>query len=184
MKEPPCRKASPYKAGSFILKKMHLIIDTAVLDSKKTDRTLDTTQNQVSKQTFNHLSKSQESTSSPDIKPAVSTNSRDSATDDAQRKINSLFYDEEKHTYEGRVKIDIAPPIDIEQIGILGEYLAKTPNLKVLQKGEAEDGSAWIEIDLLTSTPLLDLLRKIPDVKDVVGCKSYIIVALKSHQVV
>jgi vacuolar-type H+-ATPase subunit H len=107
-----------------------------------------------------------------------------SVPEETQTKINSLFFDEENRTYEGRLKIDIAPPVDIDQINNLEQYLAKAPNLKVIQKGVSEDGSAWIEIDINNPVPLLDILKKVPGVKDVVGCKSYIIIALKSRQTV
>ena len=107
-----------------------------------------------------------------------------SVPENAQTKINSLFFDEDKKTYLGRLKIDIAPPVDNDQIQSLENALSQTPNLRVIEKGEAEDGSAWVEIDMNVPVPLLDILRKVPEIKDVVGCKSYIIIALKSKQMV
>jgi hypothetical protein len=82
------------------------------------------------------------------------------------------------------LKIDIAPPVDGEQLSNLEQNLQKTPNVRVIVKGDAEDGSAWIEIELSKPTSLLGILRKLPGVKDVVGAKSYIIVAMKSKQLV
>ena len=92
--------------------------------------------------------------------------------------------DEENQIYQGRLKIDIAPPVDSEQLANLEQSLMKTPNLRVIVKGGAEDGSAWIEIEIAKPMQLLDVLWKIPGVKDVVGAKSYIIVSLKSKQLV
>ncbi len=86
--------------------------------------------------------------------------------------------------YQGRLKIDIAPPVDADQLNNLDQNLQKTPNVRVIVKGDAEDGSAWIEIELSKPTSLLDILRKLPGIKDVVGAKSYIIVAMKSKQLV
>jgi vacuolar-type H+-ATPase subunit H len=101
---------------------------------------------------------------------------------ETQKKINSLFAEEEKQTYQGRLKIDIAPPADSGQIAQLEQSLMKAANLRVVAKGGAEDGSAWIEIDLAKPAALLDILKRTPNVKDVVGAKSYIIVAVKSKQ--
>jgi hypothetical protein len=82
------------------------------------------------------------------------------------------------------LKIDIAPPADAEQVNTLVDYLQKFAELKIVSKGGAEDGSAWIELEIAKPTRLLDVLRQTPSVKDVVGAKSYIIVALKSRQLV
>ncbi len=103
---------------------------------------------------------------------------------ETQNTINSMLIDEENQTYQGRLKIDIAPPVDSEQLANLEQNLLKTPNLRVIVKGGAEDGSAWIEIEISKPLPLLDIFRKLPGVKDVVGAKSYIIVAMKSKQLV
>jgi vacuolar-type H+-ATPase subunit H len=97
---------------------------------------------------------------------------------------SSSLADNENPTYQGRLKIDIAPPVDNDQLNNLEQNLQKNPNIQVLVKGGAEDGSAWIEIELSKPMTLLDILRKLPGVKDVVGAKSYIIVALKSRQLV
>jgi F0F1-type ATP synthase membrane subunit b/b' len=93
-----------------------------------------------------------------------------------------VVYDEEKQTYQGKLRIDVAPPVDGEQLSLLEEHLSKTTGLHVIIKGGAEDGSAWVEIEARNPSPLLDILREMPNVKDVVGCKSYIIVALKTKQ--
>jgi F0F1-type ATP synthase membrane subunit b/b' len=101
-----------------------------------------------------------------------------------QNKINAVVYDEVNRTYRGKLKIDIAPPVDSEQIGYLEQHLLKNDNIRVSAKGGAEDGSAWIEVDIPKPLQLVSILQKTPLVKDVVGCKSYIIVALKSKQLV
>ena len=100
----------------------------------------------------------------------------------AQAKLDSIFANDETRNYQGRLKIDIAPPVDSEQISNLEQNLSKNTNLRVLGNGGSEDGSAWVEVDILKPMPLVSALRKIPGVKDVVGAKSYIIVALKAKQ--
>lgn len=97
---------------------------------------------------------------------------------------DSSTYDETNKTYQGRLKIDIAPPVDGDQVTQLEQYLLKTPNIKVLGKGGAEDGSAWLDMEAVKPVPLVEILKKVPAVKDVVGAKSYIIVALRAKQLV
>jgi hypothetical protein len=103
-------------------------------------------------------------------------------TETAQNQINSLFSDDENKVYQGRLKIDIAPPVDSEQIATLERHLAENNDIRIAVKGGSADGSAWIELDAVKPLPLVDILSKIPIVKDVVGAKSYIIVALKAKQ--
>jgi vacuolar-type H+-ATPase subunit H len=90
---------------------------------------------------------------------------------------------ENSRTYQGKLKIDIAPPVDTNQLNILEATLLKTPNLRITGKGIMEDGSAWIAIDASKPLPLVEILKKIPSVKDVVGAKSYIIIALRAKQI-
>jgi vacuolar-type H+-ATPase subunit H len=116
----------------------------------------------------------------PVHKAAKVTNS----SDVAQAKIDSIFGNDETRSYQGRLKIDIAPPVDPEQMSILEQNLLKNPELQLVGKGSAEDGSAWIEVEISKPLPLVAALRKIPGVKDVVGAKSYIIVALRAKQLV
>ncbi|HSW57936.1 MAG TPA: hypothetical protein VLH15_06010 [Dehalococcoidales bacterium] len=108
--------------------------------------------------------------------PVVQSNS---VAGDAQNKINNLFGQEGGQNYNGKLKIDIAPPADSEQINELESHLVKSANLRVLARGGAADGSAWLELDISQPLPLLNVLRKIPCVKEVVGARSYIIAALK-----
>ncbi len=103
---------------------------------------------------------------------------------DAQSKINSLFAEDNQLTHSGKIKIDIAPPSDNEQIEELEKQLLQNSDLRIVAKGGAEDGSAWLEVHIKSPLPLVELLRKSPSVKDVVGAKSYIIVSLKSRQTV
>ncbi len=95
-----------------------------------------------------------------------------------------MLVDEENQTYEGRLKIDIAPPADREQVASLEKDIVKTASIQVLDKGTAEDGSAWVELEVSKPTRLIDVLKDIPSVKDVVGAKSYIIVAMRAKQLV
>ena len=120
--------------------------------------------------------------SKPVYTPAREQNVRQE--DYIQANSSSSLGNDGNPVYQGRLKIDIAPPVDIDQLNNLEHNLQKTPNVQVIVKGGTEDGSAWIEIELSKPTSLLDILRKLPGVKDVVGAKSYIIVALRSKQLV
>jgi F0F1-type ATP synthase membrane subunit b/b' len=120
----------------------------------------------------------------PPSEPPRKVEKPTSSSDIAQAKIDSIFTNDENRNYQGRLKIDVAPPVDAEQISLLAQNLTKNSNLRVLGNGGAEDGSAWIEVDVLKPVPLVSILRKIPGVKDVVGAKSYIIIALKAKQLV
>jgi vacuolar-type H+-ATPase subunit H len=169
------------KLMNEIQQKMHQIIDATGLDIPNLSKPC---QNSIQNYSQSIDAKPDDVTSIPKIIPATTFNKCNPVQDNAQNRINSLFYDEEKRTYEGKLKIDIAPPVDREQLDDLSNSLRQNSNLIVNQKGETEDGSAWIEIEIKSPLPLLDLLRKVPEVKDVVGCKSYIIVAFKSKQMV
>jgi len=166
-----------------VQQKMHQIIDTTGMDLKKPDKTAEDFRTSVS-QPRQALDLPKEVVRPQYSEPSPVIDKANSVPENAQTKINSLFFDEDKKTYLGRLKIDIAPPVDNDQIQSLENALSQTPNLRVIEKGEAEDGSAWVEIDMNVPVPLLDILRKVPEIKDVVGCKSYIIIALKSKQMV
>jgi len=111
-----------------------------------------------------------------EIKPDIPAEPKTSTVN----KVNNIFVDEENHNYHGQFKIDIAPPVENGQLSQLVNDLGKTEHLQVINKGELEDGSAWIEISISKPIPLMDILKNLPEVKDVVGCKSYIILALKA----
>jgi hypothetical protein len=106
------------------------------------------------------------------------SNESGQSTANTQSKISSLLSQDEKLTHSGRLKIDIAPPSDNEQIEALEKELLQNSNIRIIAKGGAEDGSAWLEIQIKSPMPLVEFLRKSRSVKDVVGAKSYIIVSL------
>jgi hypothetical protein len=97
-----------------------------------------------------------------------------------QVKSKPAAYDNEAEKYQGKFRIDLVPPVSQESLKYLEQYLSNTAGIKVINRGQAEDHSAWIEIDLARPLSILDILRKVPIVKDVVGCKSYIIVSFNS----
>jgi vacuolar-type H+-ATPase subunit H len=103
---------------------------------------------------------------------------------EAPDKPEALLYNEENRTYHGRLKIDVAPPADKEQIYQLEKQLHTNTDIKIISQGTGQDGSAWIELDIHKPVQILDVLRNNPSVKDVVGARSYIIVALRSKQLV
>jgi hypothetical protein len=104
-------------------------------------------------------------------------------TGEHSNKVEAPSYGENSRTYQGKLKIDIAPPVDNNQLNLLETTLLKTSGLRIIGKGIMEDGSAWIEIDASKPLPLVDIIKKVPSVKDVVGAKSYIIIALRAKQV-
>jgi len=119
------------------------------------------------------------------VPPPVVDASKDKPSSvEAENENSTMLVDEENQTYEGRLKIDIAPPTDRDQVISLEKEILKTSTIKVIDKGTAEDGSAWIELEVAKPTRLIDVLKDIPSVKDVVGAKSYIIVAMKARQLV
>jgi F0F1-type ATP synthase membrane subunit b/b' len=121
-------------------------------------------------------------------KPSISITDSEPRTENKapvsipQSKIDSKLSDDQNRTHSGKLKIDIAPPAENEQIALLEQQLLKNNGLRIIARGGAEDGSAWLEIDITGHLPLIEILRKTPSVKDVVGAKSYIIVTLKSRQ--
>jgi len=56
--------------------------------------------------------------------------------------------------------------------------------LKHLLTTQADITLPVVALELTKPTTLIDILKKTPSVKDVVGAKSYIIVAMKSKQLV
>ena len=62
----------------------------------------------------------------PQARPAYEPVKPAPASDNPQPRTGSLVFDEENQTYEGRLKIDIAPPTDSDQISSLEKNLLKT----------------------------------------------------------
>ena len=115
-----------------------------------------------------------------EIKPEIPAEPKTNSV----HNINNICVDEESHNYHGQFKIDIAPPVEKGQLNQLVNDLGKTEHIRIVNKGELDDGSAWVEISISKPIPLMDILKNLPEVKDVVGCKSYIILALKSPSTV
>jgi hypothetical protein len=124
------------------------------------------------------------------VEPSVNTPSQNiRVSEETQKQISELLQDKNSssnsnRTYRGKLRIDIAPPADSEGMKTLEKELLAGGTIRIVAKGGSGDGSAWIEVDIPQPQPLLDILEKIPSVKDVVGAKSYVIVALKSRQLV
>lgn len=87
--------------------------------------------------------------------------------------------DEENQTYKGRLLIQFGPQINNEQLPGLEQNLLKVPNLSVLAKNQTEFGGARFEIEISEPSPILDILRSLPDVRNVVGGKTHIMVFMK-----
>jgi F0F1-type ATP synthase membrane subunit b/b' len=118
----------------------------------------------------------------PPTSPAPVMEKANQSDKAAPNSIDALILDEDNQNYSGKLKIDITPPADSEQVSALEKHLMKISNIRVVGKGGSEDGSAWIELFTIKPLPLVGILRNAPSVKDVVGCRSYIIVALKPKQ--
>lgn len=127
--------------------------------------------------------------SEPTIEPPINTPVQNvRMSEETQKHISELLQDNNNsnanRTYRGKLRIDIAPPADSEGMKTLEKELLAGGIIRIVAKGGSGDGSAWIEVDIPQPQPLLDILEKIPSVKDVVGAKSYVIVALKTRQLV
>lgn len=175
-----------------IQQKMLQVVEAAGLDIKKSNRSFEeelkpdsyseihpTTvptpaldENQVTEETESEPA--QVSTSAP--------NSQNIADVDGNKETNPISSDEKENRYQGKMRIDIVPPVDEGQLSQLEKDLRRTPNLLVITKNISEDGGGWIDIELPEPLPLLNILRNLPDVRDVVGAKTYIIISMKSKQ--
>jgi vacuolar-type H+-ATPase subunit H len=84
--------------------------------------------------------------------------------------------------YEGKLELDIVPPVDSKQKAHLEKLLAEVPNLRVTGRGGSSDGVSWAEIELAQPSPMLSILRQMSPVKEVVAYGNNIIIALKARQ--
>ncbi|MFH0914237.1 MAG: hypothetical protein V1849_02990 [Chloroflexota bacterium] len=81
--------------------------------------------------------------------------------------------------YQGRLQLDIAPPIDLRQLSTLESHLRQIPQLRLVARGGSTGGRVWVEVEVSKPFPLVKALRDMPLIKEVIGYKDNIIVALK-----
>ena len=92
--------------------------------------------------------------------------------------------EDERKTYEGKLEIDIVPPIDFSQLINLEKLLRKVPNLQVLGRGGSDDGRSWAEVECSKPLPIVTILKQMSPVKEVAAHSNHIIIALKEKQAV
>ena len=81
--------------------------------------------------------------------------------------------------YEGRLELEIAPPVDFRQVLKLQSNLRGVPDLKVVSVGGSAQGTNTITVALNQPLPLISLLREMPLVEDAVSWGESIRVTLK-----
>jgi len=116
----------------------------------------------------------------PKIHPFSPVESADLADlTERETRINILLSSLENQLYQGTIKLEIAAPYEVDQISKIEEKLAKVEGLHLIGKGPADAGGIWIEIKSERPLPLKDILGEIPEVKELVSCKNYLVVGLK-----
>jgi F0F1-type ATP synthase membrane subunit b/b' len=112
--------------------------------------------------------------------PRVVSEKKKSEGHQARSKINPIPANENHQTYCRRLKIEIASPVDHGQMALLEQQLMETPNLRVVMNGGSE-GGAWLLVELTEPMDMLDILKKIPNIKDVAGTDDSIKVDLRTE---
>ena len=70
--------------------------------------------------------------------------------------------------YEGSVELVIAPPVDLGQARKLEEYLSKVEDLHIVLVGGSVDEGTKIVVSAGKPIPLINVLREMPPVEEVV----------------
>ncbi|MFC2006335.1 hypothetical protein ACFLVG_05245, partial [Chloroflexota bacterium] len=83
--------------------------------------------------------------------------------------------------YEGEVKLSIVSPVDFRQIRKLQEYLSQVQGLRLVSVSGSVDRGSWIVVSAPKPLPLIDILREIPPVGQVVKEGADIQVTLKAE---
>lgn len=83
--------------------------------------------------------------------------------------------------YQGIVKLTIAPPIDLGQVRKLEEYLSQVQDLRLVLIGGSVDEGTEITVSAENPVPLMDVLREIPTVEQVVKKGKKIQITLKAE---
>jgi len=85
--------------------------------------------------------------------------------------------------YEGTVTLTIMPPIDLDQMRELEECLRRAESLRLVLVGGSIDEGGMIVLSVERPTPLIDVLRAMPPVEQVVKEDMKLMVRLKSPPV-
>jgi F0F1-type ATP synthase membrane subunit b/b' len=126
------------------------------------------------------LERPTEETPSPKERP--SEKKEPSTLPVGDKKSPQLKAGDEAKLFKGRLKVEIVPRFGREQLEGVPQWLPRLPNLKVISTGGYAGATSWIttcEIDLSQSTPLLKILKAVPQVETAAERYGYIVVKLK-----
>lgn len=84
--------------------------------------------------------------------------------------------------YEGMVNLVIASPVDLGQMRRLEEYLCQVQDLRLVVVGGSVDEGTKIVVSAEKPIPLIDIIRKMPPIEQVVKKGKEIQVMLKARQ--
>ena len=71
-------------------------------------------------------------------------------------------------TYKGMIRLTIMPPVDSGQLKILEEHLSQVQDLRLVVVGGSVESGTEIVISAENPIPLLDILREMPPVAQVI----------------
>ena len=83
--------------------------------------------------------------------------------------------------YQGTVKLTIVSPVDLDQMRKLEEYLCQVQDLRLVLVGGSRDEGTMIIVSAAKPIPLIDALRDIPLVEQVVKKGKKIEIVLKAE---
>ncbi len=89
--------------------------------------------------------------------------------------------EEEEMVFEGKLELEILPPIDFGQKANLEKLLKQIPDLRIVGWGGLSEGTNWMEIELDRPVPLMSFLKQMPPVKQVSAYGNSLVIALKTE---
>jgi hypothetical protein len=102
-------------------------------------------------------------TEKSEVAPAEMTSQTDEET--ADQTTVALGENTESTGYEGRVELNILPPLAPNQLVEIQRYLRDWPGVGIIELGPSSDGYS-ITLSLDKPMPLLDILRQLPAIED------------------
>jgi vacuolar-type H+-ATPase subunit H len=84
--------------------------------------------------------------------------------------------------FKGRLKLEMIPPFDQEELECVPEWLPRLPSLRVMSTGGYAQANRWITtytVDLEKPLPLFKILKAVPAVKEVTEDKGNIVVTMR-----
>jgi vacuolar-type H+-ATPase subunit H len=86
---------------------------------------------------------------------------------------------EQEPIFEGKVELEILPPVHSGQKSLVDKLLREIPQLRIVSNGGLDDGTNWMEIELGQPTPVISFLQRMPPVKQVAAYGNCLVIALK-----